>query len=155
MEIMKKTAKLVMGCAIAISLSGSLVGPVSAEGESDGTPTSTVAPKAGSRGLATKAIVTVIKEYRTALRAYVKSAKKGATPEFKEAVRTYAEARKSIEVAYRDAVKSAIETRKAAFQSNSTREGKKSAQDAFLVAISAAQAARSQSITDLGQAPTQ
>lgn len=152
---MKRTAKVVVSCALAISTLGSISGPVSAESGTDSSTSTTVEPKAGSRGLATKAIIAAIKEYRTALRAYVKSAKSGATPEFKEAVRSYAEARKAIEVAYRDAVKGAIEARKAAFQASPTKESKKLAQVAFLAAISVAQTSRSQSISDLGQAPTQ
>ena len=153
---MNKTTKPLV-VAIAVATIGSLgISPVLADDVAADSTTSTtvVAPKSGARGEATKAVIAAIREYRTALREYVKTAKKGATPEFKAAVKAYAEARKAIDVAYRDAVKDAIEARKVAGQADPSKDGKKAAQATFLSSVAAAQAARTQAITDLGAAPT-
>ncbi|NBY11578.1 MAG: hypothetical protein EBQ75_00885, partial [Actinobacteria bacterium] len=61
--------------------------PVLADDASGSTTTTVVSPKAGSRGEATKAVIAAIREYRAALKEFVKTAKKGATPEFKAAVK--------------------------------------------------------------------
>lgn len=128
--------------------------PVLAEDASGTTATTVVSPKAGSRGAATKAVVAAIREYHAALKECVKTAKKGATPEFKAAVKAYAEARRTIEVAYRDAVKSAIGARKAAIQADSSKAARQAAQVAFTDAVSAAQSVRTQAIADLGNPPS-
>ena len=142
----------VIVAAATIGLFGA--SPVLAD-DANGTTTTTVAsPKAGSRGEATKAVIAAIREYRAALKEYVKTAKKGATPEFKAAVKAYAEARRTIEVAYRDAVKSAIDTRKAAIQADSSKAARQAAQVAFTDAVSAAQSVRTQAIADLGNPPS-
>jgi len=152
---MNKTTKPLV-VAIAVATIGSLgISPALADDvAADPTTTTTVAAKSGTRGEATKAVIAAIREYRTALNEYVKTAKKGATPEFKAAVKAYAEARRTIEVAYRDAVKSAIDTRKAAIQADSSKAARQVAQVAFTDAVSAAQSVRTQAIADLGNPPS-
>lgn len=128
--------------------------PVLADDASGSTTTTVVSPKAGSRGEATKAVIAAIREYRAALKEFVKTAKKGATPEFKAAVKAYAEARRTIDGAYRDAVKAAIDARKAAFQADSSKTARQAAQVVFTTAVADAQAVRTQAITDLGNPPS-
>ena len=128
--------------------------PVLADDASGSTTTTVVSPKAGSRGEATKAVIAAIREYRAALKEFVKTAKKGATPEFKAAVKAYAEARRTIDGAYRDAVKAAIDTRKAAIQADSSKTARQAAQVVFTTAVADAQAVRTQAIADLGNPPS-
>ncbi len=128
--------------------------PVLADDASGSTTTTVVSPKAGSRGEATKAVIAAIREYRAALKEFVKTAKKGATPEFKAAVKAYAEARRTIDGAYRDAVKAAIDARKAAIQADSSKTARQAAQVVFTTAVADAQAVRTQAITDLGNPPS-
>jgi hypothetical protein len=128
--------------------------PVLADDASGSTTTTVVSPKAGSRGEATKAVIAAIREYRAALKEFVKTAKKGATPEFKAAVKAYAEARRTIDGAYRDAVKAAIDARKAAIQSDSSKTARQAAQVVFTTAVADAQAVRTQAIADLGNPPS-
>ncbi len=128
--------------------------PVLADDASGSTTTTVVSPKAGSRGEATKAVIAAIREYRAALKEFVKTAKKGATPEFKAAVKAYADARRTIDDAYRDAVKAAIDARKAAIQADSSKTARQAAQVVFTTAVADAQAVRTQAITDLGNPPS-
>ena len=128
--------------------------PVLADDASGTTTTTVVSPKAGSRGEATKAVIAAIREYRSALKEYVKTAKKGATPEFKAAVKAYADARRTIDGAYRDAVKAAIDARKTAIQGDSSKTARQAAQAAFTDAVAVAQSVRTQAITDLGNPPS-
>lgn len=128
--------------------------PVLADDASGSTTTTVVSPKAGSRGEATKAVIAAIREYRAALKEFVKTAKKGATPEFKAAVKAYAEARRTIDGAYRDAVKAAIDARKAAFQADSSKTARQAAQVVFTTAVADAQAVRTKAIADLGNPPS-
>ena len=128
--------------------------PVLADDASGSTTTTVVSPKAGSRGEATKAVIAAIREYRAALKEFVKTAKKGATPEFKTAVKAYAEARRTIDGAYRDAVKAAIDARKTAIQADSSKTARQAAQVVFTTAVADAQAVRTQAIADLGNPPS-
>ena len=128
--------------------------PVLADDASGSTATTVVSPKAGSRGEATKAVIAAIREYRAALKEFVKTAKKGATPEFKAAVKAYADARRTIDDAYRDAVKAAIDARKTAIQADSSKTARQAAQVVFTTAVADAQAVRTQAIADLGNPPS-
>jgi hypothetical protein len=128
--------------------------PVLADDASGSTATTVVSPKTGSRGEATKAVIAAIREYRAALKEFVKTAKKGATPEFKAAVKAYAEARRTIDGAYRDAVKAAIDARKTAIQADSSKTARRAAQVVFTTAVADAQVARTQAIADLGNPPS-
>jgi hypothetical protein len=149
---MRKIRRTVL-LATAISLAPVVVGPVLADDAS--SPTTTVVERQkGTRGEATKAVVQAIKDYKAALREWAKVNLKGATPEFRAAVKAYVEANKQIEGAYRDAVKAAITSRKAALTAATTKEARQAAQQEFTAAIADAQAVRLSARATLGAAPT-